>query len=114
MTYASAGITTFEEIQLATHTDINAIPVLKQASHLPVVIVDPSHAAGRRDLVLPLARAAVAAGADGIIVEVHPRARARALRRRAADPDRGLRALRRRDPRALVADGQSRRLIQRD
>src|SRR5207248_1207381 len=48
------------------------IPVLKQETHLPV-IVDPSHPAGRRDLVLPLARAAVAAGADGIIVEVHPR-----------------------------------------
>jgi 3-deoxy-7-phosphoheptulonate synthase len=46
--------------------------VLKLETHLPV-IVDPSHAAGRRDLVLPLARAAVAAGADGIIVEVHPR-----------------------------------------
>ena len=46
--------------------------MLKQETHLPV-IVDPSHAAGRRDLVLPLARAAVAAGADGIIVEVHPR-----------------------------------------
>ena len=46
--------------------------MLKHETHLPV-IVDPSHAAGRRDLVLPLARAAVAAGADGIIVEVHPR-----------------------------------------
>ncbi|HEY8102899.1 MAG TPA: hypothetical protein VIE18_00165, partial [Gaiellaceae bacterium] len=44
----------------------------KHETHLPV-IVDPSHAAGKRDLVLPLARAAVAAGADGIIVEVHPR-----------------------------------------
>ena len=47
-----------------------AVPVLKQLSHLPVV-VDPSHAAGRRDLVLPLSLAAAAAGADGIIVEVH-------------------------------------------
>jgi 3-deoxy-7-phosphoheptulonate synthase len=46
--------------------------VLKLETHLPV-IVDPSHAAGRRDLVLPLARAAAAVGADGIIVEVHPR-----------------------------------------
>ena len=45
--------------------------MLKHETHLPV-IVDPSHAAGRRDLVLPLARAAVAVGADGIIVEVHP------------------------------------------
>jgi 3-deoxy-7-phosphoheptulonate synthase len=48
-----------------------AVPVLKQLSHLPVV-VDPSHAAGRRDLVGPLSLAAAAAGADGIIVEVHP------------------------------------------
>jgi 3-deoxy-7-phosphoheptulonate synthase len=48
-----------------------AIPILKELSHLPV-IVDPSHAAGRRDLVLPLSLAAAAAGADGIIVEVHP------------------------------------------
>ena len=48
------------------------MPVLKELSHLPV-IVDPSHAAGRRDLVTPLSLAAAAAGADGIIVEVHPR-----------------------------------------
>jgi 3-deoxy-7-phosphoheptulonate synthase len=47
-----------------------AIPVLKELSHLPV-IVDPSHAAGKRELVLPLSLAAAAAGADGIIVEVH-------------------------------------------
>src|SRR5690349_22054174 len=65
------GIKTFETTTRFT-LDISAIPVLKQETHLPV-IVDPSHAAGRRDLVLPLARAAVAAGADGIIVEVHPR-----------------------------------------
>src|SRR3989441_2949455 len=65
------GIKTFETSMRFT-LDIGAIPVLKQETHLPV-IVDPSHAAGRRDLVLPLARAAVAAGADGIIVEVHPR-----------------------------------------
>jgi len=65
------GIKTFEPSMRYT-LDIGAIPVLKQETHLPV-IVDPSHAAGRRDLVLPLARAAVAAGADGIIVEVHPR-----------------------------------------
>src|ERR671935_438328 len=64
------GIKTFETATRFT-LDIAAIPVLKQETHLPVV-VDPSHAAGRRDLVLPLARAAVAAGADGIIVEVHP------------------------------------------
>jgi 3-deoxy-7-phosphoheptulonate synthase len=65
------GIKTFETAMRFT-LDIGAIPVLKQETHLPV-IVDPSHPAGRRDLVLPLARAAVAAGADGIIVEVHPR-----------------------------------------
>src|SRR5437588_10041788 len=64
------GIKTFEPSMRYT-LDIGAIPVLKQETHLPV-IVDPSHAAGRRDLVLPLARAAVAAGADGVIVEVHP------------------------------------------
>jgi len=65
------GIKTFETSTRFT-LDISAIPVLKTETHLPV-IVDPSHPAGRRDLVLPLSRAAVAAGADGIIVEVHPR-----------------------------------------
>src|SRR5438552_7479177 len=65
------GIKTFETATRFT-LDIGAIPVLKQETHLPV-IVDPSHPAGRRDLVLPLARAAVAAGADGSLVEVHPR-----------------------------------------
>src|SRR5919206_897175 len=65
------GIKTFETATRFT-LDIGAIPVLKQGTPLPV-IVDPSPPAGRRDLVLPLARAAVAAGADGIIVEVHPR-----------------------------------------
>jgi 3-deoxy-7-phosphoheptulonate synthase len=64
------GIRTFERSTRYT-LDIGAIPVLKLETHLPV-IVDPSHAAGRRDLVPALARAAVAAGADGIIVEVHP------------------------------------------
>jgi 3-deoxy-7-phosphoheptulonate synthase len=63
------GIRTFEPATRFT-LDIMAVPVLKQMSHLPVV-VDPSHAAGRRDLVLPLSLAAAAAGADGIIVEVH-------------------------------------------
>jgi 3-deoxy-7-phosphoheptulonate synthase len=63
------GIRTFETATRFT-LDIMAIPVLKELSHLPVV-VDPSHAAGRRDLVLPLSLAAAAAGADGIIVEVH-------------------------------------------
>ena len=64
------GIRTFETAYRFT-LDVMAVPVLKQLSDLPVV-VDPSHAAGRRELVLPLARAAAAAGADGIIVEVHP------------------------------------------
>jgi 3-deoxy-7-phosphoheptulonate synthase len=64
------GIRTFETSYRFT-LDITAVPVLKDLSHLPVV-VDPSHAAGRRDLVTPLSLAAAAAGADGIIVEVHP------------------------------------------
>jgi 3-deoxy-7-phosphoheptulonate synthase len=65
------GIRTFETAYRFT-LDLMAVPVLKELSHLPV-IVDPSHAAGRRDLVEPLSLAAAAAGADGIIVEVHPR-----------------------------------------
>jgi 3-deoxy-7-phosphoheptulonate synthase len=64
------GIRTFERTTRYT-LDLGSVAVLKQETHLPV-IVDPSHAAGRRELVLPLARAAVAVGADGIIVEVHP------------------------------------------
>jgi 3-deoxy-7-phosphoheptulonate synthase len=65
------GIRTFETAYRFT-LDLMAVPVLKELTHLPV-IVDPSHAAGRRDLVMPLSLAAAAAGADGIIVEVHPR-----------------------------------------
>jgi 3-deoxy-7-phosphoheptulonate synthase len=64
------GIRTFETAYRFT-LDLMAVPVLKQHTHLPI-IVDPSHAAGRRDLVLPMSLAAAAAGADGIIVEVHP------------------------------------------
>jgi 3-deoxy-7-phosphoheptulonate synthase len=64
------GIRTFETAYRFT-LDLTAVPVLQELSHLPV-IVDPSHAAGRRDLVQPLSLAAAAAGADGIIVEVHP------------------------------------------
>jgi 3-deoxy-7-phosphoheptulonate synthase len=64
------GIRTFETATRNT-LDISAIPVLKRETHLPV-IVDPSHAAGRADLVPSLAAAAVAVGADGLIVEVHP------------------------------------------
>lgn len=70
------GIRTFETATRNTF-DISAIPVVKKMSHLPVV-ADPSHGAGRRDMVAPMARAAVAAGADGLIIEVHN------------DPDRAL------------------------
>ncbi|MFL5971981.1 MAG: 3-deoxy-7-phosphoheptulonate synthase, partial [Gaiellaceae bacterium] len=65
------GIKTFEGSTRYT-LDLGSVAVLKEETHLPV-IVDPSHAAGRRALVLPLARAAAAVGADGIIVEAHPR-----------------------------------------
>jgi 3-deoxy-7-phosphoheptulonate synthase len=70
------GIRTFET---STHNtlDLSAIPVVKKLSHLPIV-ADPSNGTGRRDIVLPMARAAIAAGADGVMVEVHP------------DPDRAL------------------------
>jgi 3-deoxy-7-phosphoheptulonate synthase len=70
------GIRTFETYTRNT-MDISAIPVVHKLSHLPIV-ADPSHGTGRRDKVAPMARAAVAAGADGLIVEVHP------------DPDRAL------------------------
>ncbi|MDX2153270.1 MAG: 3-deoxy-7-phosphoheptulonate synthase [Bryobacteraceae bacterium] len=64
------GIRTFESYTRNT-MDISAIPVVKKLSHLPI-LADPSHGTGRRDKVLPMARAAVAAGADGLLVEVHP------------------------------------------
>jgi 3-deoxy-7-phosphoheptulonate synthase len=64
------GIRTFETATRNT-MDIAAMPVLKKLTHLPV-IADPSHGTGKREYVLPMARAAVAAGADGLIVEVHP------------------------------------------
>jgi 3-deoxy-7-phosphoheptulonate synthase len=70
------GIRTFETYTRNT-MDISAIPVVKKLSHLPM-IGDPSHGTGRRDKVAAMARAAVAAGADGLIIEVHP------------DPDRAL------------------------
>ncbi|TMB25683.1 MAG: 3-deoxy-7-phosphoheptulonate synthase, partial [Deltaproteobacteria bacterium] len=70
------GIRTFETMTRNT-LDLNAVPMLKAHSHLPVV-VDPSHGIGIRSAVLPMARAAIAAGADGLIIEVHP------------DPDRAL------------------------
>ena len=64
------GIRTFESSTRNT-LDISAVPVVHELSHLPVM-VDPSHAAGRRELVVPLAKAAIAAGADGVMVDVHP------------------------------------------
>ena len=64
------GIRTFETYTRNT-LDIAAIPVIKQLSHLPIV-ADPSHGTGRRDKVAPMARACVAAGADGLLIEVHP------------------------------------------
>ncbi|HYK92360.1 MAG TPA: 3-deoxy-7-phosphoheptulonate synthase [Acidobacteriota bacterium] len=70
------GIRTFESYTRNT-LDLSAIPVVKKLSHLPI-IVDPSHGTGRRDKVAPMARAAIAAGADGLLVEVHP------------DPDKAL------------------------
>jgi 3-deoxy-7-phosphoheptulonate synthase len=64
------GIRTFETAARNT-LDITAVPLIKGMSHLPI-LVDPSHSGGRRELVAPLARAGVAAGADGIMVDVHP------------------------------------------
>jgi 3-deoxy-7-phosphoheptulonate synthase len=64
------GIRTFEKATRNT-LDISAVPVAQRLSHLPV-IVDPSHSGGHRELVLPLTRAAIAAGADGVIIDVHP------------------------------------------
>jgi 3-deoxy-7-phosphoheptulonate synthase len=64
------GIRTFEKATRNT-LDISAVPVCQSLAHLPIV-VDPSHSGGRRDLVVPLSRAAMAIGADGIIVDVHP------------------------------------------
>ena len=63
------GIRTFEKM-IRNNLDISAVPLAKTLSHLPIII-DPSHAAGRRDMVQPLSRAAIAAGADGLIIEAH-------------------------------------------
>jgi 3-deoxy-7-phosphoheptulonate synthase len=68
--FCERGIRTFETYTRNT-LDLSAVPVLKKESHLPVV-VDPSHGVGRRELVAPMAVAAVAAGADGLMIEVHP------------------------------------------
>jgi 3-deoxy-7-phosphoheptulonate synthase len=64
------GIRTYERATRNT-LDLSAVPVLRELCHLPVV-VDPSHGTGKRSLVVPMALAGIAAGADGIIVEVHP------------------------------------------
>jgi 3-deoxy-7-phosphoheptulonate synthase/chorismate mutase len=74
--FCERGIRTFERATRNT-LDISAVPLLKRETSLPV-IVDLSHALGRRDIILPCGRAALAAGADGLMVEVHP------------DPDRAL------------------------
>ena len=63
------GIRTFSSTTRNT-LDLSAIPSIKEVSHLPI-IVDPSHAAGRREFVIPLSKGAVAVGADGLLVEVH-------------------------------------------
>jgi 3-deoxy-7-phosphoheptulonate synthase len=68
------GIRTFEKATRNT-LDISAVPLIKQLSHLPI-FVDPSHASGKRSLILPLSRAALAAGADGLLIEVHHQAEA--------------------------------------
>jgi len=67
--FCERGIRTFETYTRNTF-DIAAIPVIKKLSHLPM-LADPSHGTGRRDKVPPMARAAVAAGADGLLIEVH-------------------------------------------
>lgn len=64
------GIRTFETSTRNT-LDLSAISIVKELSHLPV-IVDPSHATGKRSLIIPMSRAAIAAGADGLLIEVHP------------------------------------------
>jgi 3-deoxy-7-phosphoheptulonate synthase len=64
------GVRTFEPWTRNT-LDLSAVPVMRRETHLPI-IVDPSHAAGKRDYVVPMARAAIAAGADGVMIEVHP------------------------------------------
>jgi 3-deoxy-7-phosphoheptulonate synthase len=64
------GVRTFEPMTRNT-LDVSAVPVVQSITHLPVII-DPSHSGGRRDLVLPLIRSAIAVGADGVIVDVHP------------------------------------------
>jgi 3-deoxy-7-phosphoheptulonate synthase len=64
------GVRSFEP-SIRNMLDVSAVAMVQRQSHLPVII-DPSHAAGRRDLVVPLARAGIAAGAEGVMVDVHP------------------------------------------
>lgn len=64
------GIRTFEQITRNT-LDISAVPIINQISHLPIII-DPSHGTGTKSLVKPMAKAAIAAGTDGLMIEVHP------------------------------------------
>ena len=66
------GIRTFDSDFTRNTLDLSAIPVLKKETHLPV-IVDPSHGTGRKDMTIPMSKAAIAAGADGIMIEVHPK-----------------------------------------
>ncbi len=83
------GVRTFSDHSRNT-LDLSVIPPAKAMSHLPI-LVDPSHGTGRRDYVPPMALAALAAGADGLLIEVHPDPDHAALRRR---PDARLRPLR--------------------
>ena len=69
--FCERGIRTIETKAYRNTLDIAAIPVIKKMTHLPV-IVDPSHAAGNRHLITPLSKASIAAGADGLIIEMHP------------------------------------------
>ena len=71
MILCERGIRTFETSTRFT-LDLNAVPVMKRLSHLPIV-VDPSHGTGHWEYVEPMAKAAVACGADGLLIEVHPR-----------------------------------------
>ena len=95
------GIRTFETATRNT-LDVSAVPMVHALSHLPVV-VDPSHSAGKRDLVVPLTRAAIAAGADAVIVDVHADPTAALCDGPQALVRRGARGARRRLPRPAAA-----------
>ncbi len=102
------GIRTFERYTRNT-LDLTAVPVIKKLTHLPI-IVDPSHATGIRDKVSPMARASIAAGADGLIVEVHTEPD-KALVRRASEPLSGtVRATHERPLRHCSGGGKTARL----